>query len=87
MIFVGQGAHAIEFHSLTDEQVAERHHRVLLRIFKRRGIDPVTLQPWDKVERMLKKLDRADIVSAESWAARPPKPPPPRPPRPPPPPP
>jgi hypothetical protein len=76
---------ANQFYAL--EQVSERHRAAWTRICKRRGIDSVTLQPWDKVEKMLKKLDRAGIVPAEGWAATPPKPPPPRPPRPPPPPP
>jgi hypothetical protein len=50
---------ALEFHSLTSEQVAERHDKAWARICKRRGIDSTTLQPWDKVDKMLKKLDRA----------------------------
>jgi hypothetical protein len=80
-------ASANEFYKLTTEEVNERNRAAFTRLCKRRKIDPDTLQPWDKVEKMLKKLDRADIVPAESWVATPPKPPPPRPPRPPPPPP
>jgi hypothetical protein len=80
---IGGCQNGAEFRSLSPDEVSERHAKAWERMCKRRGIDPVTLQPWDKVEKMLKKLDRAGIVPAESWAAKPPKPPPPRPPRPP----
>jgi hypothetical protein len=58
---------ALEFHSLTSEQIADRHRAAWERICRRRKIDPDTLQPWDKVERMLRKLDKAGIVPAASW--------------------
>jgi hypothetical protein len=59
----------LEFHSLTSEQLTERHRAAWERICRRREIDPDTLQPWDKVERMLRKLDRARIVPAKTWGA------------------
>ena len=53
---------------LTPEQVRERHKAAIARTFKKRGIDPQTLQPWPKVERMFKKLAQAGMpVPAESW--------------------
>jgi len=46
----------------------ERHKAALARILRRRGIDPVTMEPQDKLLRMLKQLDKAGIVPAESWS-------------------
>jgi hypothetical protein len=55
------------FRKLSPAEVAERHVKVLARILKRRGIDLVTWQPWDKVEKLLKALHKSGIVPADSW--------------------
>jgi hypothetical protein len=56
-----------EFYKLSAEQVTERHEKVLTRILKRRGIDRAILEPWDNVERMLRKLVKAAIAPPDSW--------------------
>jgi hypothetical protein len=54
---------------LTAEERRERHRAAFARICKQRKIDPMTLEPWAKFERMLRRLDRAGIVPAASWVA------------------
>jgi hypothetical protein len=60
---------ALEFHSLTAEQVAERHRTAWARICRRRKIDPATLEPRERFDRLLKQLDKAGIVPAKTWEA------------------
>jgi hypothetical protein len=59
---------AAELVALTAEQVRERHNAALERIFRKRKIDPQALEPWPKVEKMLKRLYKSGLpVPAASW--------------------
>jgi hypothetical protein len=55
------------FDKLSPAEVAERHRKAWERICRRRGIDPATLEPWTKAERMFKALDKGTRVPAASW--------------------
>jgi len=59
------------FDKLSAEQVAERHQNAWDRLFRKRKIDPVTLEPWGKVQKMLKQLDKAGIMPEASGGRRP----------------
>ena len=46
------------------------HAKAVERICRRRRIDPISLEPRDKFERMLKQISKSGLpIPAESWAA------------------
>jgi hypothetical protein len=61
-------ASAAAFHKLSADEIAERHAKAWQRICRRRGIDPQTLEPWPKAEKMLRQLSKAGLpIPAENW--------------------
>jgi hypothetical protein len=55
------------FGKMSPEEVSEKHQAVWARILKRHKIDPSTMEPHDRLMRMLRRLEKAGVAPAASW--------------------